>query len=90
MYGAMPNEQFSLPAVDLRKVSAKYYRRQVEYHTSARVGTIIVDLGFAPEHKVVQTINSYYNLSIVSLSGIPVIVSAKRGVHFNTASSISR
>lgn len=43
MYGAMPNEQFFLPAVDLRKVSAKYYRRQVEYHTSEPVGTIIVD-----------------------------------------------
>lgn len=43
MYGAMPNEKFPLPAVDLRKVSAKYYRRQVDYNSTEPVGTVIVD-----------------------------------------------
>jgi len=43
MYGAMPNEKFALPAVDLRKVSAKYYRQQVEYNSTEPVGSVIVD-----------------------------------------------
>ncbi len=43
MYGPMPQERFPLPAVDLKKVPAKYYRRQVDYPTSEPVGTIVVD-----------------------------------------------
>jgi lipoprotein-anchoring transpeptidase ErfK/SrfK len=43
MYGPMPNEQFALPAVDLKKVSSKYYRRQVDYPSSEPTGTIVVD-----------------------------------------------
>ncbi len=43
MYGPMPLEKFPIPGIDLRKVPAKYYRRQVDYQTSERVGTIIVD-----------------------------------------------
>ena len=43
MYGPMPNERFALPAVDLKKVSSKYYRRQVNYVSPEPTGTIIVD-----------------------------------------------
>ncbi len=43
MYGPLPLEQFPIPGIDLRKVPAKYYRRQVDYQTSERVGTIVVD-----------------------------------------------
>jgi len=43
MYGPMPDERFPLPAVNLRKVPAKYYRRQVDYPSTEPVGTIIVD-----------------------------------------------
>lgn len=43
IYGAMPLEQFPVPGVDLRKVPAKYYRRQVDYPTNEQVGSIIVD-----------------------------------------------
>ena len=43
MYGPMPQERFPLPGINLKKVPAKYYRRQVNYPTSERVGTIIVD-----------------------------------------------
>ncbi len=42
-YGAMPNERFPVPAVNLKKVPAKYYRRQVNYPTTENVGTVIVD-----------------------------------------------
>ena len=45
MYGPMPNEQFPIPAVSLRKMRIKYYRRQVDYISSEPVGTLIVDTG---------------------------------------------
>lgn len=43
MYRAMPEERFPLPAVDLKKVPDRYYRQQVDYPTSERVGTLVVD-----------------------------------------------
>ncbi|MEM6712182.1 MAG: L,D-transpeptidase [Pseudomonadota bacterium] len=43
MYAALPQEQFPIPAVDLREVEERYYRRQVEYATTESVGTVIVD-----------------------------------------------
>lgn len=43
MYGAMPNERFPIPAVNLDKIPSKYLRRQVSYETSEPVGTVIVD-----------------------------------------------
>jgi len=43
MYRAMPEERFPLPAVDLKKVPERYYRKQVDYPTSERVGTLVVD-----------------------------------------------
>ncbi len=43
MYGPMPDERFPLPGINLKKVSPKFYRRQVEYPTDEAVGSIIVD-----------------------------------------------
>ncbi|MGB7287178.1 MAG: L,D-transpeptidase [Salaquimonas sp.] len=43
LYGARPNEKFPIPAVDLSKVDAKYYRREVTYASSEAPGTVIVD-----------------------------------------------
>lgn len=43
MYGPMTSEQFPIPAVNLEKVQEKFYRRQVDYPTRERVGTIVVD-----------------------------------------------
>lgn len=43
MYGAMPEERFPLPAINLKKVPDQYYRQQVDYPTSERVGTLVVD-----------------------------------------------
>ncbi len=43
MYGPMPEERFPIPAVKLKKVPAKYYRREVDYPTSEPVGTVVVD-----------------------------------------------
>lgn len=43
MYRAMPEEQFPIPAVNLRKIDPVYYRQYVDYPTSEPTGTIIVD-----------------------------------------------
>lgn len=43
MYAAMPNEQFPVPQVDLRKVDPQFWRQQVAYETSEPVGTIVVN-----------------------------------------------
>ncbi len=43
MYGPMPQEDFPIPAVDLKKVPAKFYRRMVEDPTGETPGTIVVD-----------------------------------------------
>lgn len=43
MYGPLPNERFPIPAVDLKKVPSRFYRRQVDYVTEEPVGTLVVD-----------------------------------------------
>ena len=43
LYGPKPNERFPLPAVDLRKVKSKFYRRQVANRTGFPSGTVVVD-----------------------------------------------
>lgn len=43
VYGPVPNEKFPIPAVDIRKVNPKYYRRTVRYESKEVPGTIIVD-----------------------------------------------
>jgi lipoprotein-anchoring transpeptidase ErfK/SrfK len=43
MYRAMPEEQFPVPAVDLRYLRPEYYRRRVSYATVEHPGTVVVD-----------------------------------------------
>jgi lipoprotein-anchoring transpeptidase ErfK/SrfK len=45
LYGPLPDKKFPIPAVDVRKVDPKYYRRTVRYETKEAPGTIIVDPG---------------------------------------------
>jgi len=44
-YGPMPDERFAIPAVDIKKVDPKYYRRTVQYASKEAPGTIVVDPG---------------------------------------------
>jgi lipoprotein-anchoring transpeptidase ErfK/SrfK len=43
LYGPAPNEKFPIPAVDLRRVDPKYWRRTVRYESKEAPGTIIID-----------------------------------------------
>ena len=43
MYAPLPEEQFPIPAVDLRQVEERYLRRHVDYETNEQVGTVVVD-----------------------------------------------
>ena len=45
VYGAMPDEKFPIPALDVSKIDPKYYRRTVRYDTKEAAGTIIIDPG---------------------------------------------
>ncbi|MDI4655833.1 L,D-transpeptidase [Xanthobacter autotrophicus] len=45
LYGPVPTEKFPIPAVDVKKVNPKYFRRTVSYDTKEAPGTIIVDPG---------------------------------------------
>ena len=43
LYGPKPNEKFPLPAVNLRQVKSKFYRREVTNRTGYPAGTVVVD-----------------------------------------------
>ena len=43
MYAAMPNEQFPVPAVHMAQLDQRFWRREIDYPTNERVGTLIVD-----------------------------------------------
>ncbi len=43
-YGALPNERFPIPAVDVSKVRPEFLRRAVSYTSNEAPGTIVVDL----------------------------------------------
>lgn len=43
MYSARPEEQFPVPAVDLRYLEPRFYRQRVDYPTVEDPGTVIVD-----------------------------------------------
>lgn len=51
-YGALPNERFPVPAVNINKIDPKYLRRLVSYKSDEAVGTIIID----PRHYYVYRI----------------------------------
>lgn len=42
-YGPLNDERFPIPALNRKKVKEKFLRRKVEYETSERFGTVIVD-----------------------------------------------
>lgn len=42
-YGARPNEQFPIPAVDETKLADQFRRQKVDYTTTEKTGTVIVD-----------------------------------------------
>lgn len=43
IYAAIPGEPFPIPAVDLRRLNHEYFRQLVDYPTSERPGTVVVD-----------------------------------------------
>jgi lipoprotein-anchoring transpeptidase ErfK/SrfK len=43
MYAALPNEQFPVPAVDLRRLKPSHFRQDVADPTGERPGTIVVN-----------------------------------------------
>jgi lipoprotein-anchoring transpeptidase ErfK/SrfK len=43
MYLAMPDERFPVPEVDVSQVDQMWWRRDVDYPTEEKVGTVIVD-----------------------------------------------
>ena len=45
MYGPLPNEQFPVPAIDLKKLDPNMFRTQVADPTGERPGTIVVNTG---------------------------------------------
>jgi lipoprotein-anchoring transpeptidase ErfK/SrfK len=52
VYGALPNERFPVPAVNVSKIDPKYLRRTVSYPSEEAVGTLIID----PAHYYVYRI----------------------------------
>ena len=46
MYRAIPEEEFPIPAVDLTRLDPRYYRQVVDYPTSEKPGTVVVDTGY--------------------------------------------
>jgi lipoprotein-anchoring transpeptidase ErfK/SrfK len=45
MYGARPQEKFSLPATDISQVDPRYFRQEVAYPRRDPPGTLVVDPG---------------------------------------------
>jgi lipoprotein-anchoring transpeptidase ErfK/SrfK len=43
MYDALPEEPFSVPAVDVDQVDPQWWRAEVDYDTEERPGTLVVD-----------------------------------------------
>jgi len=43
MYYAMANERFPIPEVDVSQVDSKWWRTEVDYPTTERAGTVVVD-----------------------------------------------
>ncbi|WP_232372080.1 L,D-transpeptidase [Acuticoccus mangrovi] len=45
MYGPVTDEPYPIPAVDLRQIDPRFFRREVDDPTGERPGTIVVDTG---------------------------------------------
>ncbi len=53
MYGPIPDEDFPVPAVDLKQIKPAYFRRLVDYDTTEVPGTLVVD----PAEKYLYLVN---------------------------------
>lgn len=45
MYDAMPEEPYDVPAVDVSQMAPEWWRREVDYETGERPGTLVVETG---------------------------------------------
>lgn len=45
MYAAIPEERFPIPTMDIAQIDPKFWRQIVDYPTSERPGTVVVDTG---------------------------------------------
>lgn len=45
MYDALPEEQFSVPAVDVAQMEPRWWRQEVDYQTDETPGTLVVETG---------------------------------------------
>lgn len=43
MYGPLPQEQFPIPAINIRKVDPQFWRQEVAYESGEAAGTIVVN-----------------------------------------------
>ena len=43
MYAAVPNEQFPIPAVNIKQLDQQFWRTEIDYPTEESPGTLIVD-----------------------------------------------
>ncbi len=43
IYGPLPGEKFPIPAVKLKRVDPRFYRREVDFETDQPAGTVIVN-----------------------------------------------
>lgn len=43
IYGPLPDEKFPVPAVKLKRVDARFYRKEVDFETDQPPGTVIVN-----------------------------------------------
>ena len=43
MYAALPDEPFPIPAVEIGQINQRFWRQDVDYETSERIGTLVVD-----------------------------------------------
>lgn len=45
MYDAVPGERFEVPAVDVSQMAPKWWRKEVDYFTDEKPGTLVVETG---------------------------------------------
>jgi lipoprotein-anchoring transpeptidase ErfK/SrfK len=54
MYAALDDEPFPVPAVDLREVDPRFWRREIAYATQEQPGTVVVDPGARHAYLVME------------------------------------
>ncbi|MFC7397538.1 L,D-transpeptidase [Chelatococcus sp. GCM10030263] len=54
MYAALDDEPFPVPAIDLREVDPRFWRREISYDTQEQPGTVVVDPGARHAYLVME------------------------------------